>query len=150
MDHGRTPSFVLEPGYRLRLEGVEKKGQVKLIITVLQETQFVGGVKTRVVEEREFVNDQIAEVSRNFFAICAQTGSVVYFGEDVYMYENGVVVSNKGSWNKTVWGGRFAAARLGNEARNFRTTAGRGNGSGIGNGLGRSHVGGGSFSAARE
>ena len=45
---GRTPYFVLEPGHTSVLE--DGKG-VQLTITVLDRTETVGGVVTRVVEE---------------------------------------------------------------------------------------------------
>lgn len=53
LNAGRTPFFVLEPGYWLRLEGMEKDDLVEVTITVLRDTQLVNGVKTRLVEERE-------------------------------------------------------------------------------------------------
>jgi hypothetical protein len=103
---GRNPYFVLEPGYQLRLEGEDKRVFVRLTITVLDETEMVGGVETRVVEERETKDGDLVEVSRNFFAICAPTNSVFYFGEDVDIYEGGVVASNDGSWRAGVNGAR--------------------------------------------
>jgi hypothetical protein len=54
-------------------------------------------VETRVLQETEFANGELAEISRNFFAQ-ADDGSVYYFGEVVDIYENGAVVSNEGSW----------------------------------------------------
>src|SRR5438874_13658039 len=48
MDHGRNAFFVLEPGYRLHFAN----GDEKLVITVLDETKPIDGVRTRVVEER--------------------------------------------------------------------------------------------------
>lgn len=103
---GRMPFFVLETGYWLRFEGEDREGFVELTITVLRDTELVDGVKTRVVEEREFVDGELVEVSRNFFAICAQTGSAVYFGEDVDNYENGIVVNHDGAWRAGVAGAR--------------------------------------------
>jgi hypothetical protein len=100
---GRNPYFVLEPGYALTLEG----GKTRLVITVLPETRKVDGVDTRVVEERETENDQLIEVSRNFFAIHTKTNSVFYFGEDVDMYRNGKVTSHEGAWLSGVAGARF-------------------------------------------
>jgi hypothetical protein len=100
------PFFVLETGYWLRFEGEDREGFVELTITVLRDTELVDGVKTRVVEEREFVDGELVEVSRNFFAICAQTGSAVYFGEDVDNYENGIVVNHDGAWRAGVAGAR--------------------------------------------
>ncbi len=58
----------------------------------------MGNVVTRVVEERETVSGRVVEISRNFFAICTQTNSVFYFGEDVDIYENGEIVGHSGSW----------------------------------------------------
>ena len=91
---GKSPYFVLEPGFQLVLEG----GGTKLEITVLDETKTVNGVATRIVEEREWKSGQLYEVSRNYFAICEQTKDVYYFGEDVDFYENGKVVKHDGSW----------------------------------------------------
>jgi len=95
---GRNPFFILEPGYQLIMEGKEKKKDIHLSITVLNETKTVNGVETRVIEERETVGGVLAEVSRNYFAICNRDNSVFYFGEDVDIYENGQVVSNEGAW----------------------------------------------------
>jgi hypothetical protein len=95
---GRSRYFVLEPGYQLVLEGDDGGRRVNLTITVLDQTEQVGGFATRVVEERETVDDQLVEVSRNFFAMCSETKSVFYFGEDVDMYEDGKVVGHEGAW----------------------------------------------------
>jgi len=78
---GRNPFFILEPGYQLVLESGDAKKEV-LTITVLNETKKIGGVETRVVEERETVDGKEKEVSRNFLAICRKTSSLYYFGED--------------------------------------------------------------------
>jgi len=45
---GRNRFFILEPGYQLVLEGRKEK----VVITVLDETKKIGGVETRIVEER--------------------------------------------------------------------------------------------------
>lgn len=95
---GRNPYFVLEPGFQLTLRGIDNKDTVILVITVLNETKKVGGVETRIVEENEMVNGKPIEISRNYFAICRQTNSVFYFGEDVDMYKDGKVVNHEGSW----------------------------------------------------
>jgi len=103
---GRNPFFVLDPGYWLQLEGTEGRKLVELTITVLGDTELVDGVDTRVVEERELKNGVLAEVSRNFFAICSETNSVVYFGEDVDIYANdGVtIISHEGAWRAGIDG----------------------------------------------
>jgi hypothetical protein len=77
---GRNPYFILEPGYQLHLESADRKET--LTITVLDETKKIGGIETRVVEERETEDGKVKELSRNYFAICKRTNSVYYFGED--------------------------------------------------------------------
>jgi len=113
---GENPYFILRPDYQLTLEGNDKKQNIHLTITVLDETRTfndldIGGgvvtdVVTRVVEERETINGVLAEVSRNYFAICDRTNSVFYFGEDVDIYEDGVIVSHEGAWLAGVNGAR--------------------------------------------
>lgn len=98
-----NPYFPLEPGWQLVLEGEEEdeEGDVEFIrlqITVLDETRAVDGVLTRVVEEREWIDDELMEVSRNFYAICLTTNDVFYFGEEVDFYEGGEIVNHEGAW----------------------------------------------------
>jgi len=95
---GENPYFILKPGYFLILKGDEEQDKVKLIITVLKETKIVDSVETRTVEEREFRNNELIEVSNNYFAIDSITNSVFYFGEDVDIYKNGQIVSHRGAW----------------------------------------------------
>ncbi len=91
---GRNQYFVMEPGFQLVLEG----GDTKLQITVLDETKTVDGVLTRVIEEKEWEDGELFEVSRNYFALCEGTNDVFYFGEDVDFYKRGEVVNHDGSW----------------------------------------------------
>ena len=100
---GRNPYFILEPGYRLHFA----KGKDTLVISVLEETEVVDGVKTRVVEERETENGKLAEVSRNFFALDQASGDVYYFGENVDEYKNGKTVGHDGAWRAGVGGAAF-------------------------------------------
>jgi len=99
---GRNDYFILEPGFQLVLEG----GGERVQITVLDETRVVAGVTTRVVEEREWKDGKLQEVSRNYFAICEQTKDVFYFGEDVDIYKDGRVVKHDGAWLAGVNGNR--------------------------------------------
>ncbi len=95
---GKNKYFILEPGYQLVLEGKEGERTVRLQVTVLDETKKVGGIDTRVVEERESVDGELIEISRNFFAICRETKSVFYFGEEVDIYKDGKVIAHEGAW----------------------------------------------------
>jgi hypothetical protein len=95
---GRNPFFILEPNYQLVLAGVDAGEEARVTITVLNETREVNGTETRVVEERETLGGEIVEISRNFFAICEETNSIFYFGEEVDDYENGRLVAHEGAW----------------------------------------------------
>jgi hypothetical protein len=102
-----NPYFNLRPGYQLILEGEEDGEELRVEITVLREVEtiaFTTGngvpltVVARVVEEREFVDGEIVEVSRNWFARCVQTSDIFYFGEEVDIYEDGEIVDHHGEW----------------------------------------------------
>lgn len=95
---GRNKYFILEPGYQLVLEGKEGEHTVRLEISVLDETKKIAGIETRVMEERETVDGELIEISRNFFAICKQTKDVFYFGEEVDIYKDGKIVAHEGAW----------------------------------------------------
>jgi len=96
---GRNPFFILEPNYQLVLAtSPDADEEANLTITVLNETKEVNGTETRVVEERETSGGELTEVSRNFFAVCEETNSIFYFGEEVDEYENGRVASHGGAW----------------------------------------------------
>jgi hypothetical protein len=95
---GENKYFILKPNYQLLYEGIEGGDTTRLVITVLNETKMIGDVETRVVEEKESVNGKVIEISRNFFALCTQTNTVFYFGEDVDIYKNGTIASHGGAW----------------------------------------------------
>ena len=100
-----NPFYPIVVGQRSVLDGEEDGESVQAIITVLDEAEVVAGVTTRVVEERESVDGELAEVSRNFFAQVSD-GTVCYFGEDVDIFENGEVVSHEGAWRAGAAGAR--------------------------------------------
>jgi hypothetical protein len=88
---GSNPYFILQPGYHTVFEGVEDNEPLNMTITVLNQTKVVGdGIVTRVVQEK-VTNSQtgeLKEITNDWFAICTQTNSVFYFGENVNNYEN--------------------------------------------------------------
>jgi hypothetical protein len=77
--------------------GTEDGEVLVLRIAVLDETEVVGGVTTRVIEESEWEGGELLEVSRNYVAATGE-GTVCYFGEAVDIYEDGEVVSHEGAW----------------------------------------------------
>jgi len=106
-DKGNNPYFPLQPGYHLALESDDER--VEITVTQQKERIFLDGqgkasIKARVVEERHFAADELVEVSRNFFAICKETGDVFYFGEEVDDYENGEIVGHGGAWKAGING----------------------------------------------
>ena len=91
---GKNPFFILDPGFTIVLENATEK----VVITVLDETSVIDGVETRLIEEREWRNDELIEISINMFAMCEETQDVFYFGEFVDMYSGGELTSHKGQW----------------------------------------------------
>lgn len=109
---GENRYFILNPGRQAHFNNLqcvaagECSETEELVIAVLDETRDITleidgeirTVTTRVVEETERVNGQLAEISRNFFAECDGTQDVYYFGEEVDIYQGGEVVSHEGAW----------------------------------------------------
>jgi len=100
---GSNGYFNINPGHVSVLRGVEGKSgdHLQLTITVTPNTKPLGGIQTRVAEERviDTVTGQLKEIAINYFAICKPTNSVYYFGEYTTDYENGTVVGHEGSWS---------------------------------------------------
>lgn len=104
---GANTFFILQPGYLLTLSGEEDPGVVtNFTVDVLNDTRVLDGVETRLVEEKVIVGGELKEIARNYFAICTQTNSVFYFGEDVDNYMGGQVADHHGSWLAGVNGAR--------------------------------------------
>lgn len=104
---GINPFFPLIPGYKQLLEGEDDGEFERVLITVLHRAKVVDGVRCAIVEEREWVDGELVEVSLNYFAICRKHGEVFYFGEDVDDYEDGVIVGHEGAWLSGQDGARF-------------------------------------------
>lgn len=121
---GGNTYFPLRPGLQRFYDNDECvasgecEEQEKLQITVTHRTRNItlrdDGVTrvipTRIVEEREWENGRLIEVSRNFFAACGSGAmrDVYYFGEEVDVFEhlpNGTVkVTHPGQWRAGVKG----------------------------------------------
>jgi hypothetical protein len=112
---GGNPLFPLVPGNQIVLEDDE----VHLEITTCLDngsncstndgtpvlglyTVALGGIETRVIEEREWEDGELVEISHNFFARCQENGSVFYLGEKVEDIEDGEVVGGGGAWEAGV------------------------------------------------
>lgn len=92
-----NPYYPLVPvGRQWILTGEDEGESVRLQVTVLNQTRVIEGVTTRIIEERETINDELFEVSWNYF-VQAADGSICYYGEDVDIYEEGGI-SHEGAW----------------------------------------------------
>lgn len=93
-----NPFFPLPVGHRLVLENDGLFTTELVRITVLDETETVAGIETRVVEEYEASDGRVTEISRNYFAQTSD-GYVCYFGEAVDIFDGaGNVTSHHGAW----------------------------------------------------
>jgi hypothetical protein len=100
---GTNPYFNLTPGYQL---SYTRKKDAE-VVTALNETRVIDGATTRVVEDRESHNGNLAELTRDYYAIDSVTNDVYYFGEDVDVYKNGKVVDHEGSWMSGLKNAKF-------------------------------------------
>jgi hypothetical protein len=93
-----NPFLPMIPGTTFVYRGVDDEGKaMRSRVQVTDQTRQILGVTTTVVRDRVFVDDELAEDTRDFFAQ-DKAGNVWYFGEDSKDIENGVVVSTEGSW----------------------------------------------------
>jgi len=101
---GVNPYFIpLLPGHYLLLSGVEEDDEgeevtLTVLIQVMPGTKMVDGTRCAIVREMEWEDEDLVEVSHNYFAICRSTKAIFYFGEDVDDYEDGVIVGHGGAW----------------------------------------------------
>jgi hypothetical protein len=109
---GGNAFFSLMPGRRTYFNNAacvaagECEDREDLVITVTRDVKKVWidddrerrPVWTRVIVEEEKENNELKEISRNYFAMCVPSRDVYYFGEDVDIYEDGRVVSHEGAW----------------------------------------------------
>ena len=94
IDNGFCPIVV---GATWALEGKDGTNTVHIAWTVLDATEAIEGVTTRVVEERQSVNGAVSAVLRHYFA-GAPDGTVCNFGRDADVYSGGTVSSHEGTW----------------------------------------------------
>ena len=93
--------FPLQPGQKRLYEGEEKRGaettKMRVEETVLNETETIAGVEVRIVEAKEYENDELTEITKDYYAQ-HKDGAVYYFGERADEYSGGQVVGHGGQW----------------------------------------------------
>lgn len=100
-----NPYFPVVVGQVSVFDGVEDGAQVHLEVMVLDETEVIAGVTTRVVVERQTEDGDLVEVARNFF-VQAPDGTVCYYGEDVDEFDNGVLTGHDAQWRAGIGANR--------------------------------------------
>ncbi len=103
---GQNRYWSIKPGRYVVLGNIGPSGSEFVVISVLDEVEMVDGIETRVIEEREYKNGQLKEVSRNFFAMAKETKDIFYFGEDVDDYADGEIIGHGGQWRAGTDGAR--------------------------------------------
>ena len=91
-----NPYFPMDVGRQLILMGEENGESIILQFTVLDRTRVISGVTTRVIEEREFVDGELSEVTWNYH-VEASDGTNCYYGEDVDVYGD-TGITHDGAW----------------------------------------------------
>ncbi len=98
-----NPYFPLEAGTTFVYEGKTEKGNEHNEMRVTSETKVILGVTCVVVSDTVKVDGKLEEATLDWYAQDKQ-GNVWYFGEDSKEYQDGQVVSTKGSWEAGVKG----------------------------------------------
>src|ERR671915_1319003 len=93
--------FPMEPGTTFLYKGGTEHSEM----SVTHQTKKVMGVKCVVVDHREWEGEMLIEKTYDWFAQDKE-GTVWYFGEDTKEYENGKVVTTKGSCEAGVDGAK--------------------------------------------
>lgn len=98
-----NPLFPAPVGATWTYEGDTPDGLERIEIVVEPGTFRVWDVEARIVRDSAFLDDELVEDTRDWFAQDAR-GHVWYLGEDTAEYEDGVIVSMEGAWKAGVDG----------------------------------------------
>jgi hypothetical protein len=100
-----NPWWPMRPGSRWVYRETAPDGTVqRVVVTVLSKTKLIAnGVRARIVHDVVTEDGEPVEVTDDWYAQ-DRCGNVWYFGEDTKDYENGKVVSTKGSFEAGVDG----------------------------------------------
>jgi hypothetical protein len=98
-----NPLFPAPVGASWVYQAETEEGLERIEIAVEAGTNDVWGAKARVVRDTAFLDGEVIEDTRDWFAEDAG-GNVWYMGEDTQEYEDGEVVSTAGSWEAGVGG----------------------------------------------
>lgn len=92
-----NPYFPIIPGRTMVYTGEVDGEWDSIEVYETDQSIQIMGIQCAVVEFREWINGELAEVAYDWYAQ-DRDGNVWYFGELVNNYENGTPVDNGGSW----------------------------------------------------
>jgi len=96
--------FPLRPGTTLVYTGTKDGEQALDLVATTSRTRVIAGVRTRVVEDRLYLDNVLAERTSDYYTQ-DRCGNVWYFGEDTAELDrHGHVVSTEGTWHAGVDG----------------------------------------------
>ena len=96
-----NPLYTLIPGTSFVYQSQTKDGTEKNITMVTNKTKTILGINAIEVWDRVWLNDSLIEETYDWYAQDKE-GNVWYLGEDSKKYENGKIISTKGSWEAGV------------------------------------------------
>jgi len=100
-----NPYFSLTPGKNMIYESKTEEGLEKIEVYIMNETKTVNGVETRIVWDRVWLNNELIEDTKDWYAQDNE-GNVWYFGEESQEIIDNIVVSTKGSWEAGINGAK--------------------------------------------
>jgi hypothetical protein len=96
--------FPLTPGKTLVYTGTKDGEKALDLVAASSRTRLIDGVTTRVVQDRLYLDNVLAERTSDYYAQ-DRCGNVWYFGEDTAELDrHGKVVSTEGTWHAGVDG----------------------------------------------
>ena len=99
-----NPLFPLVVGRTMVYTGVKDGKKALDLVQATARTKVIDGVRTRVVEDRLYLNNVLQERTSDYYAQ-DRCGNVWYFGEDTAELDrHGKVVSTEGTWHAGVDG----------------------------------------------
>jgi hypothetical protein len=102
--HVTNELFPLTPGKILVSTGIKDGRPALDLFAPSRRTRVIDGVRTRVVEDRGYLDNVLAERTSDYYAQ-DRCGNVWYFGEDTATLDrHGRVVDTEGSWHAGVDG----------------------------------------------
>jgi hypothetical protein len=102
--HVTNPYFPLRPGTTFVYAGTKDGEKAIDVFAVSERTRMIDGVRTRVVNDRLYLNGVLAERTTDYYSQ-DRCGNVWYFGEDTAVLDaNGRVTDTGGSFHAGVAG----------------------------------------------